>query len=156
MAYSQREGDLPYHSIDLEASPSTLHDPPEKEERMPLSPRASPAPQLQIQQASGGPQGVYPPRPGYEQTPSQSSSAHHKLHKSTGSWDVLGGIAKDWNEFDSRNGSKAAFQYAEGLSLPFTTRASARIYFHSCHLFIGDAPQTKARLPRPIVRGPHN
>lgn len=112
MAHSQRDGHQPYHSIDLEAAPSPLHDPHDKEERMPLSPRASPGPQLQKQQASVGPQGPYPPAPGYTQTSTQNGSKH----KNNGSWDVLGGIAKDWNEFDTRNASQSAFQYAEGTA----------------------------------------
>jgi len=112
MAYSQRESDQPYHSIDLEAAPGPLV-PNDKEERMPLSPRATPAPQFQTQQTSEGPQGGYPPAPAYDRASSQGSQSPHK-HKTTGSWDVLGGLTKEWNEFDSRNAPQAAFQYAEG------------------------------------------
>lgn len=115
----QLDGPRPYHSIDLESSPGALNRGPsnDNEERMPLSPRVSAAPQLHIQEVSDEPKGAYPPRPDFNQMPSHSSTTRNG-HKSSSSWDVLGGIQKDWNGFDSRNGSQAAFQYAQGLSWP--------------------------------------
>lgn len=103
----------PYHSIDLEASPLPLHKGSSNEERMPLSPRASVTPHLHIQDPSDESKGAYPPRPTYTSNNSQASTTRNG-HKSSSSWDVLGGIQKDWNGFDSRNGSQAAFQYAQG------------------------------------------
>ena len=129
MAYQQRDAERPYHSIDLEQPPLPRND-SEHDERMPLSPRASHVPQAHDFQSSGGSQGPnvsYPPMPDFKQTassrtfqkmpdtPGGSHNGHPMTHKkANSSWDMLGGIAKDWNGFDSRNASNAAFQYAEG------------------------------------------
>ncbi|KAF8313471.1 hypothetical protein DL93DRAFT_2081192 [Clavulina sp. PMI_390] len=118
MSYSGKQGqyDRPYHSIDLESSPVQQQYAPPNEEQMPLSPRASAMP---VPTMAGVQNSQYPPRPAFQQT---SSSASHgkQTHKSNASWDVLGGMQKEWDNFDSRNASQAAFQYAEG-DAPTTT-----------------------------------
>lgn len=117
MAYPDRlDGDRPYHSIDLESAPAPLRPVQSSdEERMPLSPRASAVPQFNFPEGSSSSdhKGTYPPRPTFSQAPSHASNVT-QAHKPAGSWDVLGGIQKDWNGFDSRNTSQAAFQYAQG------------------------------------------
>lgn len=153
----QRDGERPYQSIDLETSPHQTSEPEhdaEKMERMPLSPRA-PAfqsmPLPQQQQAPGQP--VYPPRPMFSQTSSLDRNPgtpnSQSGHKSNSSWDMLGGLSKEWNGFDSRNASQAAFQYAEGQSqslslVPLSTPPHNVIEINLFKpLLPGDAPQTK-------------
>lgn len=115
------EGDRPYHSIDLESAPAPplSNAPHHDEERMPLSPRASAVPQFQFPEGSNGDhKGTYPPRPTFSTNASHASTVPHQPgggHKQAGSWDILGGFQKDWNGYDSRNASTAAFQYAEGM-----------------------------------------
>lgn len=125
MAYAQHDAERPYQSIDLESSPIQTGD---HDERSPLSPRIPAFQSMPLpQQTHNAPsQTMYPPRPTFSQNPSvermpgtatPSQSGHgHQGHKSGASWDVLGGLSKEWNGFDSRNASQAAFQYAEGKS----------------------------------------
>lgn len=128
MSYRQKDDVHLYPSHDVEANPGPQGE--KDDERVPLSPRGSPAPGPHTRFASAS----YPPRPKFDtnasdrtfqrldETPGGSQNPHGPPstpggHHKNSSWDVLN-FQKGWEGFDSRNASQAAFQYAEGVPNP--------------------------------------